>query len=84
VLCALLGVRRFLASASCRFNFRDRSNVSPRTGFESVIFSTCRKASWLSSRFVTAHRKITHMSEEILSRIVENFIDTKRSVGGLL
>ncbi len=31
-----------------------------------------------------AIRKITHMSEEILSRIVENFIDAKRSLGGLL
>jgi hypothetical protein len=42
-----------LACWSCRFSFRDLSNVSPRTGFESVIASTCRKASWLVSRFGT-------------------------------
>jgi hypothetical protein len=29
-----------------------------------------------------AIRKITHMSEEILSRIVENFIDAKRATKG--
>jgi hypothetical protein len=44
---------RFLASLSRRFSFRDRSNVSPRTGLLSVICSTCRKASWLWSRFGT-------------------------------